>query len=100
MKDKEEARQRTQLLKQMREEHEEAVKRTQETRKEQQRIRKAIREALGSEAKTVPAIAEAAGLPAQEVLWHVMAMKKYGLINEMVMDGQYYTYQLAKEHGE
>jgi predicted transcriptional regulator len=100
MTDKEEARQRTQLLKQMREEHEETVKRTQETRKEQQRIRRAIRDALGSEAKTVPAIAEAAGLSAQEVLWHVMAMKKYGLIDEKEMDGQYYTYQLVKEHGE
>jgi predicted transcriptional regulator len=47
----------------------------------------------------VPQLAEATNLPAHEVLWHVAAMKKYGLVTEAGTDetGDYYFYRLTKE---
>jgi predicted transcriptional regulator len=47
--------------------------------------------------KTVPEIAQAAQLPSDQVLWHVMAMKKYDLVREIGMEGEYYQYQLTEE---
>lgn len=88
---------RAQLLKALREEHKETVEQTRETLKQHQQIRRSISDAIEAEALTIPAAAEVAGLPTEEVLWHIMAMKKYGLIEEMGMEGDYYTYQLVKE---
>jgi hypothetical protein len=42
-------------------------------------------------------VVEATNLPSTEVLWHMMAMKKYDLIVEVGMEGEYYQYQLAQE---
>ncbi len=89
----EETRKRTELLKRLRAEHQETVERTQALLKEQQALRRKIGQALGDEARTVPEIAEAAGLPADQVLWHVTAMKKYGLVVETGKSGEYYLYQ-------
>jgi predicted transcriptional regulator len=65
--------------------------------KEQNAIRKIIREAMGDEPKTVLQVAEATGMAANEVLWHINAMRKYGQVLESDMDGEYYTYQIAQE---
>jgi predicted transcriptional regulator len=88
---------RAEVLKALRQKHADTVEETREALKNQQQVRRMINEQLKDEAKTVPATAEAIGLPASEVLWHVMAMKKYGLIVETGLDGEYYTYQVAKE---
>jgi hypothetical protein len=48
-------------------------------------------------AKTIPELAAAAVLPADRVLWHVMAMKKYDLVREAGKDGDYYQYVLVEE---
>lgn len=88
---------RAQLLKSLRERHEGTVERTRELLKEQQQIRRTIGAAIKDQPLTIPSTAEATELPSEVVLWHVMAMKKYGLIEEMGMDGDYYTYQLEKE---
>ncbi|MGD2058205.1 MAG: hypothetical protein PVF85_07685 [Anaerolineales bacterium] len=88
---------RAQLLKSLREQHKKTVEQTRQLLKEQQQIRRTISAAVKDEALTIPAAAQATELPSQVVLWHVMAMKKYGLIEEMSMDGDYYTYQLVKE---
>lgn len=88
---------RAEVLKGLRAKHEQSVERTRDLLKEQQQIRRAIGAVLKDEAMTIPATAEATGLPSEVVLWNVMAMKKYGLIEEMGMDGDYYTYQLVKE---
>ena len=97
MMSKAEARTRAQLLKQLREEHKETVWHTQERLKEQNEIRRGITRTLQEAAKTVPEIAAATGLPAQQVLWHVMAMKKYGLLRQTEMNGQYFLYEMIKE---
>jgi hypothetical protein len=88
---------RAELLKTLRAEHQQSVESTRELLKEQQQIRREIGAAVEDQALTIPATAEATDLPSELVLWHVMAMKKYGLIEEMGMDGDYYTYQLVKE---
>ena len=44
---------------------------------------------------TVPELSEATGLPSPDVLWHVMAMKRYGMLNEHAKDGDYFRYALA-----
>lgn len=99
MTDKEAAKQRIAVLKRLREERAESVSRAQALLKEQQLFRKRLREAMKEEAKTIPEIAAAAVLPADQVLWHVMAMKKYDLVREEGKDCDYYRYALAKEAG-
>ena len=42
-------------------------------------------------------LAASIGLPANEVLWHIIAMKKYNLVAEVGLDDGYYRYSLAEE---
>jgi hypothetical protein len=91
------AKQRSQFLKQLRDEHHETVAQVQAQLKEQKNIRRQIGEAMGDAPKTVPEIAAASGLPAEQVLWHITAMKKYDLLVETGLSGEYYLYQQAKE---
>ena len=100
MSEKVEAKSRAELMKELRQTHEETVEQTRETLKEQQQVRKLINKELETEPKTVPMLAEATNLPPTQILWHLMAMKKYGIVQEKEMEGQYYTYQLAKESAE
>jgi predicted Rossmann fold nucleotide-binding protein DprA/Smf involved in DNA uptake len=90
------ARQRSQFLKQLREKYPETVERTQALLKEQKDVRRQICRAMGDAPKTVPEIAEASGLPAEQVLWHIIAMKKYNLVIETGPCGEYYLYQQVK----
>lgn len=96
MSDKEAAKKRIELLKQLREKYADTVAQTQDKLKAQQAIRKQIRQALGAEPKTVPELAQATNLPSDQVLWHITAMKKYDLVIEVGMSGEYYQYQLAE----
>jgi predicted transcriptional regulator len=95
MSDKDKKKETAALLKRLRAEHEETVQRTQELIKEQNALRKPIRQALKGSARTIPELAEASNLPAEQVLWHVTAMKRRGLVVETGKDGDYYRYQLA-----
>jgi predicted transcriptional regulator len=97
MSNKEDAKKRTAMLKRLREEHQDTVERTQALLKEQNAIRKQIRQAMAGGPKTVPEVAEATGMPGDQVLWHLTAMKKYDLVVETGMGGEYYQYQLAEE---
>lgn len=63
-------------------------------------IRRTIVEALGRGPQTVPEIAEATSLPSHQVLWHLMAMKKYGKLVEGQPQGDYYEYALCKKQEE
>jgi predicted transcriptional regulator len=85
------------LLKQRRDAHPGEVARAQAMLKEQKRIQDGISALLQEKACTVPDIAVAIGIPPQTVLWHVAAMKKYNLVKENGMDGDYPLYQLAEE---
>jgi predicted transcriptional regulator len=90
---KEDTKQRAIFLKKLREEHKETVARTQALLKEQQATRKDICKHARDEPKTIPELAELSGIPASEVLWHITAMKKYGLVAETGICGEYYLYQ-------
>lgn len=94
---KKEAKQRIAALKRLREAHQDTVARAQAQLKEQKAVRRQICQVLRDAPKTVPEVAAAAGLPADQVLWHLTAMKKYDLAVETGMCGEYYLYQLAEE---
>jgi predicted transcriptional regulator len=97
---KEDTKNRAAMLKSLREEHEETVAKTQDLLKHNQAIRKQIHQAMQSGPMTVPEVAEATGLPSDQVLWHVTAMKKYDLVREVGMSGEYYQYELAQKENQ
>jgi predicted transcriptional regulator len=97
MNDRERAKQRTAMLKGLREEHAESVARTQTLLKEQKQIYKAICQTIGENSKTVPEIAEEIGIPTHEVLWHLTAYKKYDMVAEDGMCGEYVRYRRVEE---
>ena len=91
------AKTRAILLKQLREQHESTVNQTRELLKEQQAVRRQICQPMRDKPKTIPEIAASTGLPAHDVLWHITAMKKYGLVVESGMCGEYYLYQRVED---
>ena len=91
------AKQRIAQLKQLRDAHQETVAQAQARLKEQKAIRRQVCQAMRDGPKTVPEVAETTGIPAGQVLWHLIAMKKYELAVETGMCGEYYLYQLAEE---
>ena len=95
---KEEAKAISELMIAKRKEHAETAKAAQQIVKENNAIRKLIRNALKKEPHTVPQLAEETGLATADVLWHVVAMLKYGAVVEVGMDEdeEYYMYSLAK----
>lgn len=95
--DKQEAKKRSQILKQLRDDHRETVERTQALLREQKEVRRQLCGVMREGAKTIPEISIASGLPADRVLWHVNAMRKYDLVVEAGMCGEYVLYQQAEE---
>jgi predicted transcriptional regulator len=93
----EDAKKKAETLKRLREEYKDTVAHTQARLKEQKAIRRQICQVMRDAPRTVPEVAEATGLPANQVLWHVTAMRKYDLVVEAEMCGEYYTYQLVQE---
>jgi hypothetical protein len=51
---------------------------------------------MKDQARTVPELAAATHLPVPKVLWFVAALKKYGIVVERGMNGDYPTYQKAE----
>jgi len=90
---KEETHKRAEALKRLREGHRASVDATQALLKEQQAIRKEMRQAMQAGSMTVPELAAAIHLPPDQVLWHVIAMKKYGLVVEVGLSDGYYQYR-------
>ena len=76
MMEKEAAKKRTAMLKQLRAEHAESVTRTQALLKEQKQVQKLLCQSIREQAKTVPEIAVEVDMPTHEVLWYLTAYKK------------------------
>jgi len=89
---------RAELLKQLRITHSESVKHAQELLKEQKHFHVELCALFRERPRTVPEVAQATGLPTEKVLWFLAAMKKYGLVVEAGMCGDYPLYQKAEEH--
>ncbi len=97
MSDKKKTSSRGELLKQLREEHAETFQQTQHLLKRQKFVQQEICRVIRENPKTVPEIAEAINMPANEVLWYVASFRKYGLLVEKDMCGDYPLYQKAEE---
>jgi predicted transcriptional regulator len=85
------------LLKQLREAHAATVERTQALLREQKQMQQSICQFIRENPKTVPEIAANIGKPANEVLWYISALKKYGIVVEAGMNGDYPLYQQVEE---
>ncbi|MBT3391136.1 MAG: hypothetical protein HOA53_11440 [Anaerolineae bacterium] len=92
-----EARARAEMLKNLRKEHSVTVKYTQALLKEHKRIHREICKAIRDTPKTVPEIAVAVEMPTHQVLWHITALKKYDVVAEEGMCGEYILYKRAEE---
>ena len=64
--------------------------------KDQQDVRKRLRAALAGGPRTVPELAQQCGLEAGRVLWHLMAMRRYGELTEAGERDRYVLYQLKR----
>jgi predicted Rossmann fold nucleotide-binding protein DprA/Smf involved in DNA uptake len=84
------------MLKRLRQAHQETVQQAQEKLKEQKEFRRQMCKTIRQEALSIPEIAEQSGLPADQILWHITALKKYELVIEDGMCGEYYRYRVAE----
>ncbi len=91
------AKQRTEMLKRLRAEHADTVARAQATLKEHKKIHRDICQLIRDQAKTVPEIATALDIPTQTILWHLTALKKYDIVTEDGMCGEYVMYVRVEE---
>lgn len=66
----------------------------------QAKVQRELRGALKKGPNTVPEIHAATRIPADEVLWHLMAMKKYGKVVEREERDGYHEYALAPKEGK
>lgn len=82
-------------LKALREERKAILERNKERLKIQNKEINLIKKELKNGPRTVPAIAAATGLAGDKVLWYVMAMKKYGEVQEGEMANGYFNYILV-----
>lgn len=64
--------------------------------KQQRDTLKAIRLALQQGPATIPEIASRASLPSQTVVWHIMAMKRYGQLAECGQSGDFFLYRIKE----
>lgn len=97
MSTKEAVKKRAQILKELRTQHKETVDRTQALLKEQGKVERNILKLIKEESMTVPTIASQIDLPTHRVLWFLTALKKYDLVREDGMDGEYVLYRRSEE---
>ncbi len=83
------------LLKKLRSERGDMYEQARATNKETRQVRAKIKKALVDEPKTVPVLATELEIPSEQVLWHLMAMRKYGLVAEGEQDDDYFRYNLV-----
>ena len=97
MNKREQAKKRMEVLKSLRAEHADSVARTQALLKEQKQVFKAICQCLSESPRTVPELAKETGMPTHQVLWYLTAYKKYDIVVEDSMCGDYVRYRRAQE---
>ena len=82
-------------LKKLREERKDYIDQAKSLIKDQSASIKKIKEHLLGEGSTIPEIAKKTEMRSSEVLWLVMALKKYGQVAEGAKAGDYFKYQLT-----
>jgi predicted Rossmann fold nucleotide-binding protein DprA/Smf involved in DNA uptake len=89
-----------QALKTFREQHSANAEPLKKYVADLRRDRKQVTDALRKAPATVPELVQQTGLPADQVLWHVTAMRKYGTASEVGPDGDYVKYALVEQNGK
>jgi len=97
---KQKDQERKEFLKRLRKERSEQVAHARELQKEKKAARRKVKSALADGPVTVPAVALAAEIETDIALWHITAMKKYGLAVEDGMDGDWPLYRLPESKEE
>lgn len=97
MSDRDAAKQRAQILKELRGKHQDTVEKTQALLKEQGKVEREILNLIKEEPLTVPAIAAQLEIPSHRILWFLTALKKYDQVSEDGMDGEYVLYKRREE---
>jgi predicted transcriptional regulator len=97
MSDKNGAKKRAQVLKDLRSKHQDTVNHTQALLKEQGKIEREILKLIKDQSMTVPTISKQLELPTHRVLWFLTALKKYDKVLEDGMDGEYVLYKRSEE---
>jgi len=80
----------------LRERHGGMSKELKEYFNEQQKIYKALRAALKSGPRTVPQLAKECNLPTPVVMWHMMALRRYGQVLDGPEENGYLLYTLPR----
>jgi hypothetical protein len=91
---------RKQAIQQLREDRKEKIASATVRMKGQKRAIKAVKEILKEGGLTVPQISEKTGMATSEVLWTIMALRKYGEVTEGEKVGSYFRYRLAEGAAE
>jgi endonuclease V-like protein UPF0215 family len=95
----EESRAKKAALKGLREARRQTIENASRRMKTLQKAMDALRHAFKEGARTVPELAEAAGVDSAEAMWIVAALKKYGEIAEAEKEGDYFRYRLPGRNG-
>ena len=90
---------RKEALRKLREARKENIARATLRVKEQRRAIDALKRELATGGKTVPELAERAGISSSEAMWYVATLKKYGELGETEKDGGYFRYELVDAEG-
>lgn len=64
--------------------------------KDQRFAKRKLKTALKAGPRTVPQLAAETELDSTSIMWHLMAMKKYGLVEEGQRRGDYFEYKLKE----
>jgi len=80
----------------LRERHGGMSKELKEYFNEQQKIYKALRAALKTGPRTVPQLAKECSLPSPIVMWHLMALRRYGQVLDGPEENGYLRYTLPR----
>jgi hypothetical protein len=91
---------RKEALKKLRETRKQSIERAARKMKEHRKAFAAVKKQLAEGAKTVPEVAEGAGINTADALWYVATFKKYGVVAEGDKDGSYFRYELVNDAAE
>jgi hypothetical protein len=79
----------------LRERHGGMSKELKEYFNDQQKVYKALRAALKAGPRTVPQLARECNIPSPVVMWHLMALRRYGQVLDGPEENGYLLYTLA-----
>jgi predicted transcriptional regulator len=80
----------------LRERHGGMSKELKEYFNEQQKVYKTLRAALKNGPRTVPQLAKECSLPSPTVMWHLMALRRYGQVLDGPEENGYLLYTLPR----